>query len=215
MLSTRTIGALAVLALNGAAALPASAQSATFNFDADAAGTTTTFTDTNNGIAATFSSTAGPGAFTVQPSFFSNQSGNDLGAVVGANSVPLDIAFSKGLSSLALNFGLNGPTNSTFTVTAFSGGLSGTRVGSVTASGAIPGGIFLFPEGSISFAGALPFDTVELTSTAQNIFVDNISVRASAPVPEASSGVGLGLLLALGLGGLAWRARRRTVGTAA
>jgi hypothetical protein len=207
MLSSRTLGAtLAVLALTGAAILPASAQSATFNFDADTAGTTTAFTDTNNGFAATFDSTAGGGAFMVQDSFFQNQSGNDLGAVVGANSIPLDITFSKSLSSLALNFGLNGPTNSTFTVTAFSGGLSGTRVGSATASATIPGGIYLFPEGSVTFAGA-SFDTVELTSTAQNIFVDNIVV--SAPVPEASSGAGLGLLLALGLGGAAWQARKR------
>lgn len=212
MLSFRTLGAtLAVLALTGAAILPASAQSATFNFDADAAGKATAFTDTNNGLAATFDSTAGGGAFMVQPSFFSNQSGNDLGAVVGANGVPLDITFSKSLSSLALNFGLNGFANSTFTVTAFSGGLNGTRVGSTTASGTIPGGIFLFPEGSISFAGASPFDAVELTSTAQNIFVDNITVRVSAPVPEASSLVSLGVLLALGVGGMTWQARKRCV----
>jgi len=190
-----------------AAALPASAQTATFNFDADAAGTATSFTDTNNGIAATFDSTAGQGAFMVQDSFFQNQSGNDLGAVVGANSVPLDVAFSKSLTSLSLNFGLNGPTNSTFTVTAFSGGLSGTQVGSATAGGAIPGGIYLFPEGSVSLATTSPFDTVELTSTAVNIFVDNIAV--SAPVPEASTTVSLGLLLALGAGGVALTARKR------
>ncbi len=214
MLSTRTLGAtLAVLALTGAAILPASAQSAVFDFTGDTAGTATAFTDTNNGLAATFDSTAGQGAFMVQPSFFQNQSGNDLGAVVGASSIPLDITFSKSLASLSLDFGLNGPTNSTFTLTAFSGGLGGTQVGSKTATAAIPGGIYLFPEGSLSFAGASPFDTVELTSTAQNIFVDNIAV--SAPVPEASTMVSLGLLLMLGSGGLAWSARRRTAGPAA
>lgn len=207
MLSTRTIGvALAALALTGAA-LPASAQSATFNFDADTLGKSTAFTDTNNGVAAAFSSTSGPGAFAVGQSFFSNQSGNDLGSVVGANSSPLDITFSKALTSFSVNFGLNGFTTDTFTLTAFSGGLNGTQVGTRTATGTIPGGIFLFPEGSLSFQSATPFDTVALTSTAQNIFVDNIVVNA--PVPEASPAASLGLLLALGAGGLAWQARKR------
>ena len=209
MLSTRTIGAaFAVLAITGAA-LPASAQSATFNFDADADGTATSFTDTNKGIAATFSSTAGQGAFMVQTAFFQNQSGNDLGAVVGANSVPLDITFSKSLTSLSLDFGLNGFATDTFTLTAFSGGLNGTQVGSKTATGAIPGGIFLFPEGSLSFVSTSSFDTVELTSTAQNIFVDNIEVNA--PVPEASTTISLGLLLALGAVGVVLTARKRRV----
>jgi len=199
--------ALAVFTLAGAAARPASGQSATFNFNTDAAGTMTTFTDTNNGLSATFSSTAGPGAFMVQPSFFSNQSGNDLGAVVGANSVPLDIAFSKGLNSFSLNFGLNGAAASTFTLTAFSGGLNGAQVGSKTVTGAIPGGFFLLPEGSLSFQSASPFDTVALTSTAQNLFVDNIAV--SAPVPEDSTAVSLGLMVALGACGIAVATRRR------
>lgn len=208
MFSTRTlVTALAAFAAT-AVALPASAQSTTFNFDADTLGKSTAFTDTNNGLAATFSSTAGPGAFAVGQSFFSNQSGNDLGSVVGANGSPLDIAFSKSLTSFSVNFGLNGATNSTFTLTAFSGGLNGTQVGTKTATGTIPGGIFLFPEGSLSFASTSPFDTVELTSTALNIFVDNIAV--SAPVPEASTTVSLGLLLALAASGLAWSARRRT-----
>ena len=145
----------------------------------------------------------------MQTAFFQNQSGNDLGAVVGANSVPLDITFSKSLTSFSVNFGLNGATTDTFTLTAFSGGLNGTQVGSKTATGTIPGGIFLFPEGSLSFQSASPFDTVALTSTAQNIFVDNIEVNA--PVPEASTTISLGLLLALGIGGMAWTARKRRV----
>ena len=145
----------------------------------------------------------------VQTAFFQNQSGNDLGAVVGANSVPLDITFSKSLTSLSLDFGLNGFATDTFTLTAFSGGLNGTQVGSKTATGAIPGGIFLFPEGSLSFVSTSSFDTVELTSTAQNIFVDNIEVNA--PVPEASTTISLGLLLALGAVGVVLTARKRRV----
>ncbi len=211
MFSARNVGLTLAVSAALLAAHPAAAQSATFNFDSDAVGTTTAFTDTNNGLSATFNSPNDPGIFAVQPSFFQNQSGNDLGpGQIGANFVPLNIAFSKSLTSFSVNFGLNGMTTDTFTVTAFSGGLGGTKVGTASASGAIPGNPFFFPEGSLSFQSASPFDTVALTSTAQNFAVDNIVV--SAPVPEASTTVSLGLLLMLGCGGLAWSARRRTAG---
>ena len=196
---TRTlIAASAALALTGTLARPASAQTATFNFDADAAGTFTSLTDTDNGVAATFSSPLDPFIFQVQQTFFSNMSGNILGpGQVGANFVPLDITFSKPMITLALNFGLVGTATSKFTLTAYSGGLTGTVVGTKTATGALPGGgVFLFPEGSLTFTSASPFDTVELTSTAQNLAVDNLargcpragSLHARQPGPAAGPG---------------------------
>src|SRR5579884_4224959 len=52
---------------------------AIFNFDSDTDGTSTTFTDTNNGISATFSSSADPGGFVIYPSVFETLTGNVLG----------------------------------------------------------------------------------------------------------------------------------------
>ena len=197
-LFSRLSAALAVLALS--AALPASAQTTTFNFAADT-GKTTTFTDTVGGLSATFSSPFDPYIFAVQSSYFSNIAGNILGlGQAGANNVPLDIALSASQSKVSLNFGLNGFDTSTLTITAYSGGLTGTKIGSQNATGSIPGGEFLFPEGSVQFASASPFDTLEITSTAQNLAVGNIQLSApgNAPVPEAPTPVSLGLLLVLG-----------------
>ena len=58
---------------------PAAATTATFNFDNDTAGTLTPFSDTNNGITATFSSPSDPGAFGIGvPATFKTLTGNTL-----------------------------------------------------------------------------------------------------------------------------------------
>ena len=204
---------LAALILTGAAlaASPANAQTATFNFDADAVGTATTFTDTNNGISATFTSPGVPAGFIVipiPPAFFSTLSGNALTdpGPLNVNNIPLDILFSAPLKSFSLNYATAGV--SPFVANFYKGGLGGTLVGSSTTTSAIPMGKFI-PEGALSFTTTSSFDTVTLNATAASDFiVDNIVVTG-APVPEASTTASFGLLLALGLGGVVVAGRRK------
>lgn len=207
---TQITTAFAVLTVACLVARPAQAQTAVFNFDSDTVGTTTTFTDTSQGLSATFSSPNDPFIFAVQPTFFQTLSGNILGpGLPGANYVPLDITFSRPVTSLSLDFGLNGPAGATFSLSAFSGGLGGTPIGSAQAAGAVPASGF-FPEGAISFQSASPFDTVALTSTAQNLAIDNLQIPA-APEPSSLTAFALGLGM-LGLTGLIFKARKRTPG---
>ena len=202
---------LAALALTGAAlaASPAHAQTATFNFDADAVGTTTAFTDTSSGISATFASPGVPAGFIVipvPPAFFSTLSGNALTdpGPFNVNNIPLDILFSAPLKSFSLDFATAGV--SPFVASFYKGGVGGTLVGSASVTSAIPMGKFI-PEGFLSFSTPSSFDTVTLNATAASDFiVDNIVV-SGAPVPEASTTASFGLLLALG--GIVTAARRR------
>ncbi len=203
---------LAALALAGAAlaASPAHAQTATFNFDADAVGTTTAFTDTSSGVSATFTSPGNPAGFIVvgaPPGFFTLLSGNVLTdpGPFKTNNIPLDVLFSAPLKTLSLNFATAG--NGSLTANFFTGGLGGTLVGSSTTPSAVPLGGFV-PEGALSFSTPSSFDTVVLTSTAPDFAVDNIVV-GPAPVPEASTTASFGLLLVLGLGGVVVAGRRK------
>jgi hypothetical protein len=50
-----------------------------FNLDGDSVGTATNFTDTVNGLSATFSSAADPAGFVVYATMFENLTGNVLG----------------------------------------------------------------------------------------------------------------------------------------
>jgi hypothetical protein len=178
-----------------------------FNFDTDNPGAVTTFTDTVNGLSATFSSSADPGGFVIyQTDVFDTLTGNVLGepGPAGMDNLALDIHFDKDLSAIALNFVTTDfNTPSPFTVTAYR---NSTLVGSNTLPGQfIPG--FPFPEGEIPFAGG-PFNNVVLTSTATDFAVDNIAVAAAtAPEPGTLVLVGAGLMIV----GLAGRARRRNV----
>ena len=196
-----------LLALDGATR-PAQAQTATFNFDADAFGTATTFTDVSSGLAATFSSPADPGGFTVFPSLFTTLSGNVLiDDVLNANSqIPLDIAFSRPARAFSLSFAQTSTNAGPFRADFFSGGV---HVASASALGTPVGPSN--SEGFLSFSGGPLFDSVALTSPNSVAFaVDNLQVDAVPAVPEASTTVSLGLLLALGMGGVAAAGRRKT-----
>jgi hypothetical protein len=171
-----------------------------FTFDNDNVGTTTTFTDTVNGLSATFSSPSGPGAFTVQQSFFETLTGNVLGSPGPAflNNVNLTINFSSNLSAINLLFATaDFNTPSPFTLTAYEGN---TLEGSNTLAGMfLPG--FTFPEGEIAFSGAT-FNTVVLSTTAPNFAIDNVQVAGATPEPAYNWILGLSLSA---LGAAKWR----------
>jgi hypothetical protein len=173
-----------------------------FNFDTDNQGTATTFTDTVNGISATFSSPSDPGGFSVQPSFFETLTGNVLGGPLFQNNVALDITFNANLSAISLLFATaDFNTASPFTLAAYEGNV---LVGSNTLPGMfLPG--FTFPEGEIAFSGA-NFNSVVLSTTAPNFAIDNVQVAAgAAATPEPRSA----WLLGLGMVALAAPAMRR------
>ena len=187
--------ALPVLALL-AVSSPALRADATFNFDSDTLGTTTPFTDTNNGVSATFSSPSDPGGFLViGVSTFDTLTGKVLIDNPSTNRT-LAIQFSSLQSAISLDFATDSPGGVLFDLDAFDGG---TQVGSVTAIGSIPLG-FTFPEGIISFSGA-EFDSVVLSApTAPAFAIDNVTVTG---VPEPTS---LPVsVLALGVLALVWR----------
>ena len=199
---------LGLLLALGGATRPAQAQTATFNFDANAFGTATTFTDVSSGLAATFSSPADPGGFTVFPSLFTTLSGNVLiDDVLNANSqIPLDIAFSRPARAFSLNFAQTSTSAGLFRADFFSGGV---LVGSASALGAPVGPSN--SEGFLSFSGGPLFDSVVLTSPSSVAFaVDNLQVDAAPAVPEASTTASFGLLLTFGLGGVVKARRRKT-----
>lgn len=176
----------------------AATASTIFNFDGNSLGTSTTFTDTVNGLSATFLSSADPGGFVVYPTMFETLTGNVLGDPGPAfqDNLALDAVFSQNLSAITLDFATTDfLTPSPFTLTAYE---KSALVGSATLSGQfLPG--FTFPEGEIAFAGG-PFDQIVLTSTAADFAVDNINVPAgvntsAVPEPGTLCMLGTGLIL--------------------
>ena len=173
-----------------------------FNFDNDAPGTITTFTDTNGPLSATFSSSADPGGFVIYPTMFETLAGNVLGnpGPSGPGGVPLDFTFNQNLSAITLDFATaDFSTPSPLTLSAYE---NSALVGSTTIAGQfLPG--FTFPEGEIAFSGAT-FNNVAISTTAPDFAVDNILVATTAPEPGTIGMLAAGLFLT-GLG----TARRR------
>jgi hypothetical protein len=144
--------------------------------------TTVPFSSTSEGITATFGELDAGAAFLVGISFFSTLTGNVL---LDADPVPhtLTVTFSAPFNVISLLFALNGPETNTFTLTALSGG-SVALSWVCHATGAIPpGAAFSFPEGQISFTGAL-FDAIELTSSARTIAIDRVALSSPIRYPS-------------------------------
>ncbi|MGA7412103.1 MAG: hypothetical protein WBW33_16630 [Bryobacteraceae bacterium] len=194
-----------------AAALSAAANASTvFKFDGDTLGTSTTFTDTVNGLSATFSSTADPGGFVVYQSMFETLTGNVLGdpGPAGQDNLALSVNFSQNLSAVVLDFATSDfITPSPLTLTAYE---NSTLVGSNTLPGQfLPG--FTFPEGEIAFDGAI-FNQIVISSTATDFAVDNINVIPATAAPEPATCALLGAgLLALGIPAVRRKSARKAV----
>lgn len=176
-------------------------------------------TDTQDGITATFGSPAGPNGVMIAPGFFRAPfSGNALFnmGVTPNTSVPVTASFSHPLHMVTLDFAtLNLLTSGSLTLTAYSGGLNGTVVGSVTAT-AVPQRLhhdpsnitnleMIFdPQGVLSFSSAKTFDTIELTAgNGVGFAIDNVNVTFPEP-----GGLTLAAVTLAGLGVRAWRRRR-------
>jgi hypothetical protein len=171
-----------------------------FNFDSAPITTTSPFSQTVNGLTATFSSPADPGGFAVSSASFlaSPFSGNVLVGTNQAGVVPLTIGLSQNVDSVSLDFATE--TTATFLLTAFE---NGTQVGQATAVGSVPSG-FLFPQGSLDLNNGELFDSVTLSSLSPDFAIDNVDFglpTGPTPVPEPSSlvliGSGLSILLLL------------------
>jgi hypothetical protein len=186
-----------------AALVPAAAQAtlfdqtAVFDFENIAAGTPLPFSDTVNGLTATFTGNASVCAV---GGLFVSLKGNaevqELCAA-GDQTGPLGIGFSSDLSSVSLDFAtVAGP--GTLTVEALE---NGNPVSTSTFNSTVPPGGFS-GEGFASVAGT--FNSLTLTS-ASLLAIDNISTPA---VPEPASIA----LLGGGLAGFVLVRRRRKAG---
>jgi hypothetical protein len=196
---TRRALAMAAALVPAAAQATLYNQTAVFDFEDIAAGTPLPFSDTVNGLTATFTGSA---SVCAAGGLFVTLSGNveiqDLcnNPANGDQSGPLGIAFSEDLSSVSLDFATAGVAG-TLTVQAFeNGNLVSTSVFDTT----IPAGFFS-GEGLASVAGM--FNSLTLTS-ASLLAIDNISTPA---VPEPASIA----LLGTGLASLVLVLRRRKV----
>jgi hypothetical protein len=174
-------GIVGVILLAGSAAVVRA--DSIFNFDNIPDSTTTAFSDTSNGVTATFTSNIADG--------FIVQSANQFQGFVGGNNlyqqdppytfITLRIGFSAPQASTVFNFALNGTSNATLTLTPF---LAGAAVGSPFTVGSSLSSDSVYSYGSLAFNPGLDFDSFELSSNVEAIALDDLSVS-----PAAVSGV--------------------------
>jgi hypothetical protein len=168
---------------------------AIFDFEANAPNTSTPFTNTVNGLSATFSgqtSVCDPRALGFS---FQSLSGNVLvqSLCVAGQSGPLTISFSSDLTGISFNFA-TAQSAGTLALAAFENAAS---VGTASFTATLPSGRSN-GEGIASFSGT--FNRLTLTS-GNLLALDNINASTStAAVPEPASlatvASGIGLLAA-------------------
>ena len=160
----------------------------------------TPFTQTVNGLRASFSSDGDPDGFIV--GFFPILNPTGLSLVEQCNFcfLTLTIDFSAPQTTFLTAFGTTVPRGTSsglpFDLTAFNGA---SEVGSATATGVVPPGGLPLAFGVLNFSGPA-FDSVVLTAPTAEAFwiIDGVAVIATPTVPEPNS---LSLVAFVGLVG--------------
>jgi len=170
------------------------AASSTFSFTMAQNGASNTLSLSNSDNVLTFSSSAGPGTFTVANTGIYSTFTYALGDYSSFSGDPLTITFAKPVTAVSLTFGLEdlfGLFGSDFLSETTNTGLSRTFSAPLNASS-------FEPEGYSTLTSSTPFTS--LTITSSNPFaISSVSV----PEPAALPLFGFGLLALIGL-------RRRT-----
>lgn len=162
-----------------------------FNFDDLALGTQAPFTETNNGVTATFTSSL-PNTFDIETDPSGIGSGQRLIQIdtTTADNVSLTVTFGgQQFQSVSLPFAILGITTDNpapqLTLQAL---LNGTAIGSITAPATtnLPNDGPFYSTGSLSFNPGSAFDSLVLTSSRNGFAIDDLSVSTSAVsgVPE-------------------------------
>jgi hypothetical protein len=182
----------------------------TFDFNGVAAGTTTPLTLSVGGVQATLTSTPDAGGFfTISPIGFLSLT--DTNVLVSQTPEVLDITFNQTVTSISAEFATDG--SGPLSLTALTGGLNGTSVGTSSATGGYVSNPYCdpdcFPQGTISLSGS-GFDSLILSDSVDPAFaLGTFTVDTGATsVPEPSSLALLALALAL-LGGFVSARNRR------
>jgi hypothetical protein len=183
-----------------------------FNFDDLALGTQAPFTETNNGVTATFT-TSLPNTFDIETDPAGIGSGQRLIQIdtATADNVSLTVTFGgQQFQSVSLPFAILGTTAANpapqLTLQAL---LNGTAIGSISAPTTtnLPDVDAFYSTGSLSFSPGAAFDSLVLTASRNGFAIDDLSVSTSAVsgVPEPASIA----LLMFGMAGMLMFMRRR------
>jgi len=162
---------------------------AIYDFENITAGTSTPFTDTVNGLSATFTGSA---SVCESLGIFSSLTGNVLiQHLCGppTESGPITIAFSSNLTRITFDFATAGVA----VPIMFSAFEDSTLVGSTTFTSSFPPGAFN-GEGLGTFSGT--FNRVVINNPSSPLALDNIDAASTAvPEPAALALLGAGLVI--------------------
>jgi len=170
---------------------------AIFNFEDLVGGAMTPFTETNNGVTATFTSSVA-GAYDIDINPEGIGSGlrliqTDETAITNPQIIPLTISFGgQQFLSTTFPFALMAVSgaNPQLTLQAFLGGtLVGSAIGTTGVDLPPPPDMAFYSTGSLSFNSPSAFDSLVLTSSIPGLAIDDLSVSTSAisGVPEPAS----------------------------
>jgi hypothetical protein len=186
-----------------------------FDFNGDAAGTVTPFSDSNNGLTASYSAFQGatpqPNGFIVWNNPFINfGGGNNLyetAQVPGYqdySNLTLQILFSSPVNSVTFPFALNAPAGNTLTLTALSGG---TQIGQVVSAPSIESPDNGYSYGTLAFNPGQTFDQIQL-GNAFEFALDDLATTNATPVSGVPEPASVALMF-VGLAGILAYVRRQ------